>query len=126
MSKKNQTIQYNKPPVSWPECVRDIVNKATDQGQSIFLFVCVIITIILLRTPESIIGELITELIHKSYNIHDYAILLFFICIAGWYYHVKTIRDEYKKETKRIGQEKSLWQEKAMNMSLTSSGEGDN
>ncbi|MCY4524945.1 MAG: hypothetical protein OXB84_09405 [Halobacteriovoraceae bacterium] len=116
-------MKNNNPKikVSWAEAVRDVVIKAIETGQLPALLISVIVILIIWKIPEDQLLLLLQGII-KRFQVGEmisYPILL--LCILGWFFHVKILKNNFTREYERIGKEKSYLQNKISRVDLKSS-----
>ena len=111
----------SKIKVSWAEALRDIVLKAIETGQLPALLISVIVILIIWKIPDDQLLLLLQEIIKRFEKGEMISYLILFLCILGWFFHVKILQKRFAREYERIGKEKSSLQSKKSGINLKSS-----
>ena len=104
---------------TWPGAVERIAIRALDKGQLLTLFPVAWITMVLWKVPNDEVFDLVKYVVG---NLHtELGWVLFGIATLAWFVHVKNLRRIFYVETSRIGNEKSLLQQKKTDVPIKSS-----
>ena len=92
-----------------------------NRGQLPILGILGIIFLLVWKMPEEEASRLLFDLIDKLSRWEMWAYLLLVIVLVGWFVHARIMREEFSKEYRRIGLEKSELQSKLAKINFKSS-----
>ena len=114
--KNSQSIK-----VTWAQATRDVLIASMNRGQLPILGILGIIFLLVWKMPEEEASRLLFDLIDKLSKWEMWAYFLLVIVLVGWFVHARIMREEFSKEYRRIGLEKSELQSKLAKINFKSS-----
>ena len=107
--------------VTWAHAVRDIVIKAMGRGQLPLLVFLSILLLLAFKMPDGDVTLLLSKLLEKlsQWGIWGYIIAL--LLIIAWSMHVRYLKGKFRREYRRISEEKSKPQGEMADVELQSS-----
>ena len=92
-----------------------------NRGQLLVLMLGAIVFVLILKLRHEESAEILNKIIDELAHYHLLGWIISVITTLGWFFNTKKMRKKYSEENKRIGIEKSSWQEKALKKKLPSS-----
>ena len=123
MSKKpdDKKQEPASPEVTWPQALRDVVVHSMDRGHLIPTGLFILAGIYFVRVPGGDLASQMGRLAQwlKDGSLVGYALAGGFLVFGGMIFGF--IRTVHRGEIKRISDERTYWQERALNRTLESS-----
>lgn len=101
--------------------VYKIITAAMNKGQLLPLGVLLLLFVIVLRLPSENLVELSSELVGLLKKGSGVGYFLSVIILVAWRISLKKQRKTMSKETNRVSEERTYWQEKACDKNIESS-----
>lgn len=119
MTKKKSSDHH----VGWAEMVQNVIIRAIDRGQLPVLGLISAVLFLIYRMSENDVSLVTQNILEMSKNKVFFVYPVTAFSIFGWIVHVKILKKQADKETRRIGKEKSDLQNKASSQPFKSSEE---
>ena len=101
--------------------VRDVLIASMNKGLFPLALPGIIFMLIIIKMPAEDVSKFAFNFIERLANNGFIGYIIAVVAIFGWYYHARWQRKSISREIKRIGQQKTRWQEQKLSKKLESS-----